>query len=136
MKQPFPTTRGGLILSPYEIGYTTPGEGAKFNIHHGYWPWPMMNTGFITRTFGSLVTNTFRMIPSEHNVGRYCLHAEYGPPRLPSLSTMVEVVDEYLDANGQVDCVNHSSTRELYIVTAEQWRRGAHGIQELDRPRD
>lgn len=135
MRKPYPTTRNGLIISPYELGYHIPNE-RRTNIHHGYWPWTKLNDHFISRTFGSLITNTFEMIPEEHNTGRFSLHHDYSAPRLPNFSTMVEVVDEYLDAYGQIDCIKHNQTRERYIITAEQWRRGAHGLQEMDTTRD
>ena len=76
------------------------------------------------------------MIPEEHNIGRFSLHAAYSQPKLPSHSQMVEVVDEYLDVNGQVDCIKHNATREQYIINREQWLRGAHGLQKMDSARN
>jgi len=134
VRKPYPT-RNGLIISPYELDFTKP-TGERTNIHHGYFPWAKLNDHFISRTFGSLITNTFEMLPEEHNIGRFTLHSDYSPPKLPNFSKMVEVVDEYLDLHGQVDCIKHNSTRELYIITAERWRRGAHDIQEMDTARN
>lgn len=134
MKRPYPT-RNGLIISPYELGCTVPTR-ERTNIHHGYWPWNKLGDHFISRTFGSLITNTFEMIPEEHNIGRFSLHHDYSPPKLPNFTTMVEVVDEYLDIQGQIDCIKHNSTREQFIVNREQWLRGAHNVQEMDPTRN
>lgn len=127
MKPVYPT-RNGLIISPYELGYTVPTEHDVTNLHHGQWPWAQLNGHFISATFGSIITNTFRMIPSEHNIGRNSLHHRYSAPRIPSFGVMIDFVDQYLHEHGQIDCVKHKGqTVREYVVTAGQWQRGRNG---------
>lgn len=121
-------TRNGIPISPYELGYTKPtpedyGIRRRVNIHHGVFPWSKLREHSISIVFGSLVTNTFPMIATEHNMGRFNLHHDYEPPVLPSLDRMVDVVDEYLALNGIIDCRNHGNTNEMYQVTAQKWDR-------------
>lgn len=123
----YPTHRNGLIIPPYEIGYGIPTEAdrrirRRTNIHHAYWPWSALRDEPIKRVFGSLITNTYPMFSEEHNMGQDNLHADYSAPRLPDLGVMVEVVDEYLDLHGVIDCISHKKTSEIYQVTRPEWQ--------------
>jgi hypothetical protein len=126
-------TRGGLIIPPYELGYTVPTPAdlqarRRTNIHHGYWPWNRYQ-GRIEQVFASLITNTYPMLSVEHNQGVDNLHADYGPPPQPSLSQMVEVLDEYISTNGVIECIRHKKTKEHYQLQPEEWNhiRNAQG---------
>ena len=124
----WPTEKNGRPVSPYEMGYTIP-TAADYeikrgvNIHHGIWPWSLAVRNSISMTFASAQSNTFPMIPSEHNMGRQNLHKDYDPPKLPSLGQMVSVLEEELAQFGVITCIRHKITCETYQLNAADLSR-------------
>lgn len=115
-------------VSPYELGFTQPTARdyeirRGVNVHHGVWPWSRMAGCAVLMTYGSALSNTFPMIPSEHNMGSDNLHHNYDPPRLPGLSEVIDVLEQEMAEMGVITCVKHKKTSELYQVTQSQWDR-------------
>lgn len=116
-------TRDGLLVSPYELGYQRPPEGAwGTTIHHGYWTRARYNEGYRS-VFRNLITNTFEMYKWEHNDGKDNLHTDYNPPKPPPEALMIDVVEEYLSEHGAIHCIRENATRSVYEVPVERWEK-------------
>lgn len=119
--------RKGLIVPPYELGYTKPTpeqqakRGATTN-HHGYYPGRAFRDVPHRRIFRNLVSNVYPMIGVEHNIGADNLHNRFAPPPMPKDVQMIDVVEEYLYANGVIDCVRENKTHELIEISYDQWQ--------------
>lgn len=117
-------TRNGLIISPYELGYTQPTPEqqqarGRVNIHHGYY-FRHSYDARLRGVFRNLITNTYPLIISEHSE----LHTRFNEqPRVPKEDLMIDVVEEYLSLNGVIHCIHEKKTKDIYEVSAEQWER-------------
>lgn len=119
----WPTERSGRPVSPYERGFTMPTASdfefrRRVNIHHGIYPWSVASKNTISLAFTSLKSNTFPMLADEHNMGRFNLHREYDPPKMPNLWQMVNVLEEELAQQGILTCIYHKKTQETYQLNA------------------
>ena len=124
MKYP---TRNGLIISPYELGYTEPTdrdiERRRTTNHHGYFTKNMYGKTAIHHTFRNLVDHVYPMIRDEHNSGTNTLHDKYSPPPIPHLGLVVDVLDEYMALNGVINLVREKATNETREMSAAQWEQ-------------
>ena len=122
MKYP---TRGGLIISPYELEYTEPTqediERKRTTNHHGWWTARNFGRTAIGATFRGLVTNVYPMLRNEHNQGTNTLHDKYSPPQMPHAGLMIDVLDEYMALNGVINLVREKATNEVREMSAEHW---------------
>lgn len=138
MKYP---TRSGLIISPYELGYSQPTEQQLnqrriVTIHHGWFNRNNYRDNRIHSIFRNLVVYTYPLLADEHSA----LHHDYDAPIKPKDTLMIDVIEEYLSLNGTIDCIREKRTHEIYHISPQEWEhiRGAREIpqthQRADRP--
>lgn len=116
----YPTNKRGLAISPYELGFTEPSpEFIRSNVtnnHHSYF-----HSGQYTQEmhsiFRNLVSHLSPLYIPEHNY----LHDRYEAPKVPKVSTMVDVLEERLENFGYIEVVLKKCTNQTRIITPEQW---------------
>lgn len=119
----YPTDRRGLIIPPYQLGFTIPTEEQLqtrrvTTRHHGYWQRRNYGTQ-IESIFRNLVTNAFDLLREQHED----LHHDYDAPIKPKDVVMIDVLEEHLSTYGVIECIREKSTHSTYQVTQEQWER-------------
>jgi hypothetical protein len=116
-------TRDGLILPPYELGFTIPDSQAyarrNTQNHHGYFPRRAYDENW-RRVFRNLLVNVYPMLSYEHN-GIDSLHDSYAPPRMPKDSLMIDVIEEELATHSVIALVHEKRTNESYHLDLEKW---------------
>ena len=122
----YPTSKSGLIISPYELGYTIPTVNdldtkKRVTNHHGYYEKAWYQEKRYRQVFRSLIQHVYPMLAIEHNSGRGTLHEKYTAPVMPSDRIIIDVVDEYLALNGVITCVKESKTHEQYNIQRQNW---------------
>jgi len=128
-------TRNGLIISPYELGYSEPTE-QQFNtrgrvtIHHGYYNRQDFRSERLHSIFRNLVTNTYPLLAEQHTDS----HKDYSAPPKPNDFLMQDVIEEYLATNGVIDCIYEKRTRQTHQITPDQWQniRGGYGAEVVN----
>lgn len=119
-------TRNGLVIPPYELGYTVPTDaqinqrGVVTN-HHGYYPRRLYICSQIDRIFRNLTPNVYPMLGTEHNIGRDNYHSRFEPPKKPKDTLMIDVIEEHLATHGTIECVRENKTNEVYEIPLESW---------------
>jgi hypothetical protein len=126
----YPTRRGGLIVSPYEIGFHEPTLEEQ-NVrrlvtqHHGYYERARYNDVRFRSVFRNLITNVYPLLAHDHNV----LHQEFDGPVVPPDTLMVEVVEDFLTMHGVITCVREKKTRSTFDIQPEDWRHIKRGYR-------
>lgn len=112
-------TRNGLIIPPYELGFTCPEVYKKgvTNNHHAYFYKERYLDSSVSDIFANLLDNVFMMYIDEHTF----LHDRYDPPKKPDTTLMIDVIEEQLATNGVIHHVTFKRTHTIHTVTAEQW---------------
>lgn len=116
MKYP---TRNGLIIPPYELGFTCPEvyTKGKTNNHHGYYYKEAYVHSSISEIFANLVQNVYIMDMREH----VKLHNTYDPPVKPKEELMIDVIEEVLAVTGVIQHVSYTNTHKIHEVTTDRW---------------
>ena len=129
MKYPI---RNGLVVSPYELGYSIPTQEQldkrKVTTNHHGWYERNRYPDRLHKVFRNLITNVFPMIADQH----MDLHDIYTPPERPPIGLMIDVIEEQLAETGLIRCVYEQKTRMTHDISIEQWKhiRGGH-VQEM-----
>lgn len=127
----YPRMANGLIVPPYELGFTIPSAEQlhtrrRTTNHHGYF-YHADYSRRLHSVFRNLVSNVYPLLEEEHTR----LHRDFDAPIKPKDTVMIDVIDEYLSLHGVIDCVKEKRTRETYQLTAMEWERVVHGTQNI-----
>ena len=66
----------------------------NISLHHYHFPQARREKLLITETVGDLEGEHERMFNDQHNLGRFALHALYGPPKMATLSQYMDRLDQ------------------------------------------
>jgi hypothetical protein len=98
-QQPYPT-RGGIAISPFELGMTPPheyaSEGDRLDNHHGEFSRRMFGANIILQTLRDLDILQWELYMSDH----LQLHKRYAPTPLPTLEQAMQVIDDQYQNGG------------------------------------
>lgn len=126
-------TRNGLIIPPYELGFSQPtveqlNTRRRTTRHHGYWQRADYRSERIHSVFRNLVTNVYDLLTEQHED----LHHDFDAPIKPKETLMIDVVEEYLSLHGTIDCIREKRTHEVYHISPNEWAhiRGAREIPQ------
>jgi len=128
-------TRDGLVIPPYEIGYTLPTEAqlnsrGTVNVHHGYFYARDYENGETWQhVFRNITQNMFPMLVSEHND----FHDRFDPPIKPRKQTMIDFCDMILEQEGQLVVARRKDIKNPQVILSDQWERIKNGTYQRQR---
>lgn len=111
-------THGGLAVHPSELGYqTVEPERRRTNNHHIYFERQRYRDVRWRSIFRNLVDHVVTLDMTEHNE----LHRAYSGPKVPNDTLMIEVLQDYLDQHGVIECVREHDTNSIYEIQPSEW---------------
>jgi hypothetical protein len=123
-------TRNHLAVSPYELGCAVPtpeelSRRGRVNYHHSYF-YRRDYEGHETwkHIFRNVASNIHPLLVEEHND----LHADYGPPKMPPNSVMIEYLDMEIEQQGQLVIARRKDIANPRIILPEQWQNIRNGV--------
>ena len=124
MSRPGYPTRNGLIISPYDLGYTRPTNEdlqirRRVTIHHGNFTKAAYSSTWVGHVFRNLVSNVYPMLNSEHSA----LHERHSPPKPPERTLMIDIVEEFLAEEGIIRIVKEKNTHDFTDLSRERWNQ-------------
>lgn len=111
-------SRSGLAVPIQELGFReVPPERGRTNNHHLYFERQKYRDIRWRSVFRNLVDHVVTMEVPEHND----LHRRFTSPKIPADTLMLEVLQDYMDEHGAIDCVREHKTHEVYQIQSGEW---------------